>query len=283
MKIAITAETTVDLTNELLQEFDIKTIPLFVRLGDDEFADGTINNQQIFEYVKQTKQLPKTSAPNEQNYIDFFEETLKEYDAVIHFSISSEISSSCDHAKKAASSLQNVYVMDTKALSTGIALFCIYARQLANNGLEPLEILKKCEERQPFAQVSFVLQELNYLYKGGRCNSLQLLGSNLLKIKPQIIMENGKMRSNKKFMGSGNSIYMKYVNATLEQYNNPDLNYAFITSPNCNQDIVEEIKQLLYKKGFKNVYFTTAGATITSYCGDGCLGILYFNDGNTQK
>lgn len=282
MKIAISAESTVDLTQEILDKFDIKTIPLFVRLGENEFEDGTFPCSKIFEYVKTTKQLPKTSAINQEIYKDYFSGLLKEYDAVIHFSLSSKISSTCKNAQEASKELENIFVVDTLSLSTGIALFCVYARKLAEQGMNVKEIVKKCEERIPNNQTSFVITELNYLYKGGRCSSLALLGANLLKIKPQIIMENGSMRSNKKFIGAGEAIYLKYVKATLEQFKMPDLENVFLTYTTCPEPTIARIKRILIDYGFKNVYITTAGATITSYCGENCLGILYFNDGSNH-
>lgn len=280
MKIAISAESTIDLPKNLLEKFDIHVLPLYVRLGQEEFLDGTINQQKIFDYVKKTKQLPKTSAQNIQNYQDFFEGLLTDYDAVIHFAISSKISSSYQNAFKAAENMENVFVMDTLSLSTGIALLAISARNLANTTtLSAKEIFEETLKRREHNQTSFILLELNYLFKGGRCSSLQYFGSNLLKIKPQIVMENGAMHSGKKFMGNSDTAYIKYVNGTLEEYNTPDLENVFITYTTCKDEIVEEIKKILVKRGFKNVYVTRAGATITSYCGEGCLGILYFNDG----
>lgn len=280
MKIAISAESTIDLPKELLEKYDIKVLPLFVRLGQDEFMDGTFDTQKIFDYVKQTKELPKTSAQNIENYKDFFANILKEYDAIIHFSLSNKISSSYQNALNASKSFENVYVVDTLSLSTGIALLAISARKLAETtNLSVKEIYEETLKRRAKNQTSFVLVELEYLFKGGRCSSLAYFGSNLLKIKPQIVMTDGQMHSAKKFMGSNDGAYMKYVKATLEEFNTPDLDIAFITYTTCKDEIVEEVKQSLINRGFKNVYVTHAGATITSYCGQGCLGILYLNDG----
>ena len=280
MKIAISAESTIDLPQELLQKFDIKVLPLFVRLGQDEFEDGSFDTQKIFDFVKTTKELPKTSAQNIENYKEFFENILKEYDAIIHFSLSSKISSSYQSAYNASQNFDNVFVVDTLSLSTGIALLAISARKLAETTeLTTKEIFEESLKRRAKNQTSFVLVELDYLFKGGRCSSLAYFGSNLLKIKPQIVMENGQMHSAKKFMGSSDGAYMKYVNATLEEFNTPDLENAFITYTTCKDEIVEEVRNTLLKRGFKNVYVTHAGATITSYCGEGCLGILYLNDG----
>lgn len=279
MKIKISAESTVDLPKELLKKFDISTIPLYVRLAEKEFADGDIPCQNIFDYVKKTKNMPKTSAPNEQNYIDYFKNLLKNNDAVIHFSISSEISGSYQHALSASKQLQNVFVVDSRVLSTGIALLCLYAKKLAETDMKIEEILEKVKARIPSLCVSFILNELNYLYKGGRCNSLQYFGSNLLKIRPQILVQNGTMVSHKKFMGSIDAVFIKYVNSVLQEFNTPDLTNIFITYTTCKPETVEQIKQILTEKGFKNIYITNAGATITSYCGENCLGILFINDG----
>ena len=154
MKIAISAESTIDLPKNLLEKFDIHVLPLYVRLGQEEFLDGTINQQKIFDYVKETKQLPKTSAQNIQNYQDFFEGLLKDYDAVIHFAISSKISSSYQNAFNAAENMENVFVMDTLSLSTGIALLAISARNLANTTtLSAKEIFEETLKRREHNQM----------------------------------------------------------------------------------------------------------------------------------
>ena len=184
--IAITAESTIDMSKELLEKFNIHTIPFNVIMGNDEYKDGEITSKDIFDFVAKTNNLPKTSAINEFNYTEFFEEMLKTYDAVVHFALSSEISSACDNAKSAAEKLKNVYVVDSKSLSTGIALLAIKACEFAEQGLEAKEVAKRCIELVPFVQASFVLDKLNYLHKGGRCSKVELLGANVLHIKPEI-------------------------------------------------------------------------------------------------
>ena len=132
MKIAISTESTLDLPKELQKEYDITVVPFTVILGDKSGYDGDITAEEIFEYVDQTGVLPKTSAVNEFQYDKHFTKLLKDHDAVIHISLSSGISSACENAKKAASILKNVYVIDSQSLSTGIALLAIYARKLAS-------------------------------------------------------------------------------------------------------------------------------------------------------
>lgn len=279
MKICISAESTIDLPKQLLEAYEIKTIPFSVLLGDTAGLDGEITPTQIFEYVDKTGVLPRTSAINEFQYGEYFKEILKDYDAVIHFALSSEISSACSNAIAAANEIKGAYVVDSRSLSTGIALEAIYASKLVKEGLSPEEIIKKVEARIPYNQTSFVLATVDYLHKGGRCSSLAKLGAQLFRIRPQIIMADGKMSPGKKYMGKQLQCVENYCRDTLEQFNNPDKSIVFVTHSMATPDMVEAAKKQLREKGFENIIETTAGATISSHCGPKCLGILYLNDG----
>jgi len=277
MKIAITAESTIDLPKGLLEKYDIKTLPFSVILGDNEYKDGEITSSDIFKFVEENKILPKTSAINEAQYSEFFHERLKDYDAVVHFCLSSQISSACRNAKLAASEMKNVYVVDSKSLSTGIALLAIYARELADAGISAEEIAKKAEERTKDVQASFVVKKLDYLHKGGRCSSIALLGANLLSIRPEIVLSDGKMISAKKYLGKIEKVIEKYCKDVLADNPNPDKKYAFVTYTTAAEEMVNIAKSALVQAGFETIYETTAGATITSHCGENTLRILFLN------
>ena len=279
MKICISAESTIDCPKELLDEFGIKTIPFTVILGQESGLDGVLTPTEIFEYVDKTGVLPKTSAVNKAQFDEYFSNLLKEYDEIIHISLSSEISSACNNAFASASELKGVHVIDSRSLSTGIALEAIYASQLVKQGLKSEEIIKKIQERIPYNQTSFVLATVDYLYKGGRCSGLAKLGAQVFRIRPQIIMADGKMSPGKKYIGKQIQCVENYVRDTLEQFNNPDLSLVFITHSQATPDMVEAARKQLEAKGFKRIIETTAGATISSHCGPKCLGILFLNDG----
>ena len=277
MKIAITAESTVDLPKDLLEKYDIKTIPFTVILGDNEFKDGEITSSDIFKFVEENKVLPKTSAINEAQYTEFFESVLKEYDAVVHFCLSSQISSACNNAKLAKESFKNVFVVDSRSLSTGIALLAIYGRELAESGKSAEEVFELCNERTKDVQASFVVKKLDYLHKGGRCSSVALLGANLLQIRPEIVVSDGKMGSAKKYMGKMEKVIEKYCKDVLIDNPNPDKKYAFVTYTTATDEMANIAKNALKEAGFETIYETTAGATITSHCGENTLGILFLN------
>lgn len=278
-RIALSAESTIDLTNELIKENNIHIVPFTVILGNKSGLDGVITSNEIIDYVKNHGVLPKTSAVNNFQYEEHFSNLLKDYDYVIHISLSSEISCAYNNAMEVAKTMKNVFVIDSLSLSTGIALLALYARKLIDSGMEPFDIVNAVSKRRSFDQTSFILSRLDYLYKGGRCNSLAYLASTLLKIRPQIVVSNGRMEPRKKYVGKFEKAVIKYVNDTLNYFNTPDLENVFITYTTAPKAIIDEITKILKEKGFKNIYPTNAGATITSHCGENCLGILYLNDG----
>lgn len=283
MKIAVTAETTVDLTPELLREFDIKTVPLGITLDGKSLKDGDVTTEEIFENVIKCGVLPKTNSVNQAEYTEFFSGILKEYDAIIHVSISSEMSSCYNNATAVAKQLKNVYTVDSRVLSTGIAQLCLYARRLADENLYSAEeIHKKLIKRRDSLQVSFVIERLDYLYKGGRCSSLQYFGANLLKLRPRIVVKDGKMSADKKYRGKMEQVVSRYCRDTLNEFNTPDKELVFITYTTATEEMLAEAESACKEAGFKRIEYTRAGGTIASHCGEHTLGILYFNDGDEK-
>ena len=284
MKIAITTETTCDLSQELLKKYNIITIPFTVTLGDRSEPDGIITGKDLIDYTMKTGQLGRTSAVNEMEYTEFFTSILKDYDEEIHICLSSGISCAYNNAINAAEAFGGkVHVIDSRSLSTGVALEAIYASKLADKGLSPEEIVEKVNARIPYVQASFVIQTLEYLHKGGRCSGLARLGAALLRIKPQIIVSEGKMAPAKKYIGRKSQVVEAYCKDTLEQFANPDLSIAFVTHTQATPEMVAVAIEALKNRGFKTIYETKAGATITSHCGPMTLGILFINDGLNEE
>ena len=279
MKICISAESTIDLPREILDEFEIKTVPFTITLGDKNGLDGVTTPEEIFDYVDRTGVLPKTSAVNVGQFEEYFKSLLKDYDEVIHFSLSSELSSAYQNACLVAKELGHVHVVDSRSLSTGIALLAIYASKLVKQNVSAEEIVKKVSERIPHDQASFVLATVDYLHKGGRCSTLTRNLATCLRFRPQIIVKDGKMGPGKKYIGKQLNCVVSYCKDTLEEFSNPDLEVGFVTHSNATPDMVEAAIKAMKDRGFKRVIETKAGATISSHCGPRCLGILYINDG----
>lgn len=277
-KIAISLDSACDLSKELIEKYDFKIIPFGVNLGDKFFYDGEIAPEEIFEYADNNKTLPKTNAVNEEAFKEHFAKILNDYDAIIHFDISSEMSSAYQNAVNASKNFKNVYVVDSRTLSTAISLEAIYAKKLTETMDDPAKIVELVKKRIPAVQASFIIERLDYLYKGGRCSGLALLGANLLKIRPEIEVLNGNMKNTEKFRGKMADCVTKYCRATLEKYNHPDKSVIFITHSVADKELVDAAKAVVSEYGFDNVYETTAGCTVSSHCGKNTLGILYIND-----
>lgn len=288
MRVYITSDTSCDLTKEQLAKHEIETIPLCVSLNGEEHLDGVdINPEIIFKFVKENKKLPKTSAVGEAQYKEFFERVLKkDKDSfIVHIGLSSGLSSSYNNSVNAAKQFNGrVFSVDGKNLSSGTGLLVLYAAELAEKGLSAEEIAKKVEKRVPYVQASFIIQEVDYLYRGGRCSALALLGANLLQIKPRIQVIDGIMKNTGKPRGKMVSVLKQYVDNTLKDYNSPDKTRCFITHSCIEREIVDEIVSYVKSKNiFDEVCESIASSTITSHCGKGTLGILYINDGGKNK
>lgn len=268
-----------DIPAEWYAKYNIEVVPLNIILGDKEYLDGVnISVSKIYEYVAETGVLPKTSAISPLIYHEYFERYKSSGDEVVYIAISSGISSSCANAKIAAKEYKNVYVVDSKSLSSGVALLVLYACELRDKGLKAAEIAKNAERRAGDIQCSFVIDNLEYLHKGGRCSGIARFASTLLKIKPTILMENGAMKVGRKYMSGLRPALLKYIDDTFIRWPDPDLSRIFITYTTADPAIVAEIrKKILAKYPFNEIYETTAQATITSHCGKNTLGILYMS------
>lgn len=285
MNYKITCESSADLNVDMYKKLKVGVIPFKITLGDKDYSDGIdVTNTQLFEFFEKTKQLPKTSAINEFDYEEFFKEQLKDCDGLIHFCISSQISSTYNNALNASKKFKNVHIIDSMSLSSGIGLQVMYATKLRDKGVDIEEAVALINSRREHVQISFVVDKLNYLYKGGRCSALSLLGANLLAIKPSILVKNGKMVVGKKYMGKMHKILGQYILDTLEQFSNPDKSMCFITYSSATDEMLKVSKETLEKTGmFKKIIETTAGSTVTTHCGPNTLGIIYYNDGGEQN
>ena len=275
--IVITSDSTTDLSLELRERYNISVLPLGVTLGDKTYFDGVdITPDDIYDYHKKTGTLPKTTAANVGDCLDFFKKFADEGKTVIHFTLSSEMSSTYSNACLAASEFDNVYVINTKNLSTGGGLLVIAAAEMLNSGMDAKQIVEEVEKLVPKVDASFVIDNLEYLHKGGRCSALAMLGANLLKLKPCIEVKNGSMGVGKKYRGKFSEVLKQYTAERIGDASDIDLDRVFVTHAGCDINIVNDIvKQVKEALPFKEVFVSRAGCTISSHCGADTLGVLF--------
>ena len=278
MKIKIIADSTCDLSPEIIEQYGITIVPLLVSCGGVDYLDGVeITAEALLAKTEASGGVATTAAVNVQRYLDIFSEHLKECDAIVHFTISSAMSSCYQNACVAAEELGNVYVVDSANLSTGIGHLVMDACDMARDGVAPADIKGELDERKKKLDVSFVLSTLEYLRRGGRCTTVAALGANLLKLHPCINVIDGSMGVGKKYRGNIQACLVQYVKDKLSQPETVDPRRVFITDSGFDEETRALVEQVVREcVPFEEVLHTRAGCTVSCHCGPGCLGILFY-------
>ena len=277
MRIKITADSTCDLSSELIEQYQIGIIPLHICIGDDSFKDMLeIDPDTLFRKVDAG--LPyHTASVNLQEYLDEFSAYLQDYDAIVHITISSGMSSCYQNACIAAQELGNVYVVDSQNLSCGMGHLVLDAAELAAQGMTAEAIKQELDVRKEKLDVSFVLETLEYLQKGGRCSAIMAMGANLLHLRPCIQVREGTMQVGRKFRGKMDKCYLEYIREALSCPETVDTRRIFITDSGLTseerQTLEDEVRSIL---PFEMIYHTRAGCTISGHCGPHCMGVLFY-------
>lgn len=274
-KVMIAADSTCDLGKELIERYGVRIVPLGVHLGEGDYVDGVnIDPDRIFAHYEQTGELPKTAAPNIAAFADCFEGNTA--DGAVVFTISAEMSSTYNNARLAALEHENVHVVDTRNLSTGAGLLVLAAAEMAERGMSAAEIADACRALIPRVDASFVIDDLEFLHKGGRCSALAALGANLLQLKPCITVTDGKMGVSKKYRGRFATVLQQYVGDRIGDGSQVVGDHVFVTHAGCAPEIYEAVLarvQALLPDA--NVHLTRAGCTVSSHCGRNTLGVLF--------
>ena len=276
-QIIISSDSTCDLSKELVDRYQIRIQPMGISLGDQIYRDGVdITPDMIYAHHEKTGQLPKTSAINVVEDLEYFEELTKDGSAVIHFTISSSMSSTYNNACVAAQEFENVYVVDAKNLSTGSGLLVLAAAEMVQEGLEAQQIVEKLNDLDDRVDASFVVDNLEYLVKGGRCSALAAFGANLLQLKPCISVKNGAMGVGKKYRGKFEKVLLTYVADRLADAEDICLDRVFVTHAGCDPKVVESVAEAVKNTlPFREILVTRAGCTVSSHCGANTLGVLF--------
>lgn len=277
-RIGISADSSCDLSAELAEQYGIAVIPQAIIMDGKTYRDGIeLKPADIFRHVSEGGEICSTTAINTAEYCGVFSELRKECGALIHFTIGSGLSSCYQNAVLAANEVPGVTVVDSMNLTTGIGYLTVAAAKMAAAGMELEEITAKLEELKAHMDVSFVIDKLDYLKKGGRCSAVTAFGANLLNIKPSICMKNGTLAVEKKYRGAFRQCVRRYIEERLDAVKDrcvPDI--IFLTHAACSEAVLEEAADLIRSRGiFSEILVTEAGCTVSSHCGPNTLGIIF--------
>lgn len=281
-KIRIVADSTCDLSDELINKYNITIIPLNIVLDEKSYLDGKeIKPFQIYEWADKMKTTPKTAAPEIGYAIEVLRPMVEEQDEIIFIGISEDMSVTCQVIKMVAEELayNKIYVINSKNLSTGIGLQVLKAAELVEQGASTKYIVEEIEAARSNVRASFVIDTLTYLQRGGRCNAVTALIGNALKLKPMIEVRDGKMGVAKKYRGRQQIVVKNYARELEPQLRKADNTRVFITHSGIDtvieQEVYEYLKNLNY---FKEIHITRAGGVVSSHCGPNTLGILFYSN-----
>ncbi len=282
MKIAISTDSTCDLTETVISQYGITVVPLSVLMDGKVYRDGVeMRPERIFAHVAGGGELCSTSAVNVAEYTAVFERLKKEYDVIIHINIGSGLSSCYQNARIAAEDIPGVFVVDSMNLSTGTGYLVVMAARMAAAGHSAEEIVRSLNALRERMDVSFVIDKLDYIRKGGRCSAAAAFGANLLNIRPSITVKSGVLLIDRKYRGPFKQCVKKYIDERITAAGalcDPEL--IFITHAACTDEVVELARATVEGYGiFKEILVTEAGCTISSHCGPNTLGVLFARKG----
>ena len=280
MRYIISADSTCDLSKAQIERYHIGIVPLHIELGGKEYLDGVdVCPDDIYAYVGGGGDLAATAAVNPDEYVERFAKWSAEYDFVIHVNISADFSSCYQNACIAAEDFDNVYVVDSRNLSTGHGLVVLEACRYAQEGKDPETIVSMLRDLTERVEASFILEDLTYLRKGGRCSAVAALGANMLRLRPCIEVRDGKMGVGKKYRGNFENCLRAYVQDQIKDRKDLDLTRIFVTHSKMPghtvQVAIDTVREL---QPFSEICETEASCTVSTHCGPGTIGVLFIRN-----
>lgn len=277
--VKIIADSTCDLSPDLLARYDINILPLHIILGEQDFLDGQgISPDELYRWSDEQRTSPKTAAIALPDAIAALKPYVAEGREVVCFTISGSMSSTynvmCLAAEQTDPSL--VHVIDSQSLSTGGGLLVISAAEMAQQGLEAKEIIARVEALRPLVRASFVVDTLAYLHRGGRCSSVSALMGSALRLHPRIAVADGRMSAGKKYRGRMDRVIREYVTDMEADLLAARKEHVFITHSGCDDNTLAAVYGMLENlHHFEEIHVTRAGGVVSSHCGPGTLGVLF--------
>lgn len=273
--VKILTDSTADLGPSLVEQYGIQVIPLYVYVNDQTYADGVnITTLDLFHSVEATGKLPKTSAPTVADFLQFFNAA----EETVYIGLSSQLSATIQNALLAQQACPpgHVFVIDSLHLSTGIGLLVLKAAELRDQGLPAAEIARQITALVPKVRSFFMLETLEYVYKGGRCSATQNLMGSLLHIRPVLtVRSDGTLGIKGRTRGARQKGLQFMLDDFADNLADIDLDRVFVTHTTSQADAEYLKGELLKLAPIREVLITDAGSVIASHCGPETIGILY--------
>jgi len=276
-KIILTTESGADISEELAAKYDIQIVPMHVIMAGQDYLDGALPVQEIYDYYDRTKKIPSTTSTNAHEYTTFFTQIRKDHPdcTIIHIGYTSKASSSFQNAIIASEDFDNLFLIDALNVTGGLAAIVLYAAELLDKDptIKVEALIEKIELIVPKARLAFVPGRLDFLRAGGRVSNVAYIGGALLKVKPRIELVAGKLVSTKKYRGKIKIVAEKLLQDFLNDYNIDRKQLYFQYSIGLDETIKEQMNEVAKEAGFESVIWVQAGAMISTHAGPGGFGV----------
>lgn len=278
-KIRIVADSTCDLTKELLERYEITTIPLCIVMDEKSYYDGEeVTPDDIYKWAEANNTTPKTAAISFEKAEEILKPFMEAGEDIIFFGIASGMSTTCNVIRLFGEQeeYERLFVVDSQNLSTGIGHLVIKAAELVKEGKTAEEIVEAVNASRSRVRASFVVDTLTYLARGGRCSAASAMLGTMLKLHPMIVVKDGAMGASKKYRGTIDSALQKYAKDLKEELAKAEPDRVFITHSGCKEETVNAVYRFVEElQYFHEIHITRAGGVVSSHCGPGTLGVLY--------
>ncbi|MGN0695692.1 MAG: DegV family protein [Oscillospiraceae bacterium] len=283
-KIGISTDCVCDLPDEYYKKHGIEIVYFYITTETGRFRDGfEISSANIIEYLECGGKKAETNAPDPEEYEKFFEKNLRQYDEIVHISITSKVSNSCRNALAAIEKMgkngKRVHVVDSCHLSTGMGHMVIRAVELRDAGKSAAEIAEEVLRMKKSVSTSFITMDADYLYRNGKTSSFVSKLCTTFNLHPVLTLRDGKMALKTIKVGRYDKAMLRYVRGELRMNGRINKKRLFITYAGCAIKTVSEIRAETEKLcRFDEVIVTKASATVSSNCGPGTLGVIFVYD-----
>ncbi|CEG26427.1 DegV family protein [Bacillus sp. B-jedd] len=276
-RIVLSTESGADLPKDLAEKYAVQVVPMHVIMDGQDYLDGSLPVEEIYDYYERTKKIPSTAATNVHEYQECFVKIQADYPdcAIVHVGYTSKASVSFQSAVLASEEFENLYLIDALNVTGGLAAIVLYAARLleAEPEIDPKKLVAKIEEMVPKSRLAFTPGSLDFLRAGGRVSNIAYLGGALLKIKPCIELIGGKLVSTKKYRGKMNVVAERLLREYLEEYNIDREQLYLLYSIGLDDAIKQRMDELAKEAGFRNIRWIQAGAMISTHAGPGGFGV----------
>jgi DegV family protein with EDD domain len=279
MSIRIVIDSTSDVTQEIIDEYNLKMIPLTVNFEDGSYLDKVeLNTEAFFDKLGKTDKLPTTSQVSPGVFIETFSEILLRGDEVLGIFLASEFSGTYESARIARDMIgsDRIHLIDSRSACLGTFSLIIEAAELVNKGTDVHEVVEKIEALKDKTVVAAGLDTLKYLEKGGRLSKGQAIIGSILNIKPIITIKNGQIKVIDKVRGKNKTI--KWFDDWIEENKFDLTNKTVLLFHAQNFEQLKILRKMIEEKyKIKNIIEAEIGSVIGTHTGPGLLALAFLN------